>query len=190
MEEEITTYKNGTYIAFHAEGKTDPTASDIKYYRMMKAWHKNDDIEFKFVNSHDKVSAVRDTSSSQTIMRSLRERLDNSRNMILIIGQTTKNDTDFVPYEIAYAADKCKLPLICVYTDYASILNPNSHRTEWPAALRDRIDAETVRALHVPFKQKVIDTAIRQFHLNNLPTGPLSHYSKAGQESLGISFQV
>ena len=181
-------YKNGTYIAFHAEGKTDPTASDIKYYRMLKAWHENDDIEFKFVNSHDKVSAVRDTSSKKTIMRSLRERLDNSRNMILIIGPTTKNDTDFVPYEIEYAVDTCKLPLICVYTGYASILDPKSHRAEWPAALTARIDAGTVRAIHIPFKQRVIDTAIGQFHLNNVPTGPLSHYSKAGQESLGVSF--
>jgi len=25
-------YHNGTYVAFHAGGTTDPTASDIKYY--------------------------------------------------------------------------------------------------------------------------------------------------------------
>lgn len=139
-------YRNGTYIAFHAEGKTDPTASDIKYYRMMKAWHEHDDVEFKFVNSHDKVAAVRDTSTKQTIMRSLRERLNNSKNMVLIVGNTTKNDTDFVPYEIAYAVDTCKIPIICVYTAYASILNPKSHRSEWPSALAERIDAKTVRA--------------------------------------------
>lgn len=179
-------YRNGTYIAFHAEGKTDPTASDIKYYRMLKAWHVNDGMDFKFVNSHDKVSAVRDTSSKDTIMRSLRARLDGSKNMVLIIGNTTKNDTDFVPYEIAYAVDQCKIPIICVYTQYASILNVESHRAEWPLALKSRIDANTVRALHIPFKQKVIDTAIGQFHINNLPTGPKNHYSKEGLRSLGV----
>lgn len=182
------TYRNGTYIAFHAEGKTDPTASDIRYYRMLKAWHENDDIEFKFTNSHDKVSAVRNSSSAQTIKRSLREGLDNSKNMILIIGDTTKNDTDFVPYEIEYAVDTCGIPIICVYTGYSSILNPSSHRTEWPPALTKRIDSKTVHAIHIPFKQKVIDTAIRQFNLGNLPSGPLSYYSKAGQESLGVVF--
>ncbi|WP_333606010.1 TIR domain-containing protein [Novosphingobium sp.] len=181
-------YRNGTYIAFHAEGKTDPTASDIKYYRMLKAWHEHDDIEFKFVNSHDKVAAVRDTSTKQTIMRSLRERLDNSKNMVLIIGETTKNDTDFVPYEIAYAVDTCKIPIICVYTGYSSILNPKSHRDEWPPALAKRIDANTVRALHIPFKQKVIDTAIGQFHLNNLPEGSLTYYTKEAQKSMGVTF--
>lgn len=182
-------YRNGTYIAFHAEGKTDPTASDIKYYRMLKAWHEHDDIEFKFVNSHDKVNAVRDTSTAQTIRRSLRERLSNSKNMILIIGETTRKDTDFVPYEIKYAVDTCGIPIICVYTGYASILNPASHRAEWPPALTERIDAKTVHAIHIPFKQRVIDAAIRQFHLSNLPSGPLSYYSKEGQQSLGVIFQ-
>lgn len=181
-------YRNGTYIAFHAEGKIDPTASDIKYYRMLKAWHENDDMEFNFVNSHEKVSAVRDTSSKETIRKSLRARLDTSKNMVLIIGSTTKNDTDFVPYEIAYAVDKCKIPIICVYTQYSSILNVESHRAEWPAALKDRIDANSVRALHIPFKQRVIDTAIRQFDVNNPPNTAKSHYTKAGLISLGVKY--
>jgi hypothetical protein len=183
------TYRNGTYIAFHAEGKTDPTASDIKYYRLLKMWHENDDIEFKFVNSHDKVSAVRDSSTAPTIMRSLRERIKNSKNMVLIIGKTTRQDTDFVPYEIEYAVDTCGLPLICVYTGYSSILHPESHRNEWPPALTKRIDAKTVRAIHIPFKQKVIDSAIRQFYLSNPPSGALSYYSKQGQQSLGVVFE-
>lgn len=181
-------YRNGTYIAFHAEGKTDPTASDIKYYRMLKAWHVNDDMEFKFVNSHEKVSAVRDTSSQETIRKSLRARLDASKNMVLIIGKTTKNDTDFVPYEIAYAADNCKIPIICVYTQYSSILNVESHRAEWPIALKNRIDANSVRALHIPFKQRVIDTAIRQFDFNKPPSTAKSYYTKDALISLGVKF--
>ena len=39
-------YRNGTYIAFHAGGTNDPTASDIKNYRILKAWHEHDNIEF------------------------------------------------------------------------------------------------------------------------------------------------
>ena len=29
-------YRNGTYVAFHAGGITDPTESDIKYYNLLK----------------------------------------------------------------------------------------------------------------------------------------------------------
>lgn len=181
-------YRNGTYIAFHAEGKTDPTASDIRYYRMLKAWHQHDDIEFKFVNSHEKVSAVRDTSSKETIKRSLRERLDNSKNMILIIGETTKNDTDFVPYEIAYAVDNCKIPIIAVYTHLKSVLHPDFHRDKWPSALRQRIDNKAARVIHIAFRQSLIDAAVRQFDLWNLPDGSLVYYTKEYQQKLGVQF--
>lgn len=181
-------YRNGTYIAFHAEGKTDPTASDIKYYRMLKAWHKHDSVEFKFIDSHAKVSSVRDTSTKETVMRSLRNRLDKSKNMVLIVGNTTKDDTDFVPYEIRYAIDTCKIPLIIVYTGYSGILNPASHRSQWPAALATRIDAKTVKAIHIPFKRAIIDQAIGQFNLNTQPNGPLCYYSKEYQESKGVNF--
>lgn len=181
-------YRNGTYIAFHAEGKTDPTASDIKYYRMMKAWHEHDGVEFKFVNSHDKVDAVRDTSKRATIMQSLRERLDNSKNIVLIIGKTTKNDTDFVPYEIEYAADHCRIPFIIVYTKWQGILQPSIHKNEWPEALSRRLAARTINAIHLPFKRGLIDDAIGRYDLNSQPNGQMAHYTQAFQEKHGVSF--
>jgi len=180
-------YRNGTYIAFHAEGKTDPTASDIRYYRMLKAWHQHDDVDFKFVNSHDKVSAVRDTSSSQTIMRSLRARLDNSKNMVLIVGPTTRNDTDFVPYEIQYAADTCGIPIIVAYTGYETIMDPQGMRFAWPKALATRIDAATVRAIHIPFKRRFIDTAIKQFTLSSPPSDGQTYYTRQAHLRMGAT---
>lgn len=44
-------YRNGTYIAFHANGQTDPTASDIKYYNLIKAWTEREDDDFSLINS-------------------------------------------------------------------------------------------------------------------------------------------
>jgi hypothetical protein len=31
------TYRNGTYVAFHANKTKQPTESDIKYYNLLKA---------------------------------------------------------------------------------------------------------------------------------------------------------
>ena len=181
-------YRNGTYIAFHAEGKTDPTASDIKYYRMLKAWHENDGTDFRFVNSHEKVDAVKDSASRKKIMDSLRNRLDNSKNMVLIIGPTTKNDTDFVPFEIAYAIDTCKIPIIAAYTGYESILVPNALRNMWPKALADRIDAGSAKVIHIGFKRSLIDDAIGRYNLSKLPGGPLAYYTKDHQIKMGVKF--
>ena len=105
-------YRNGTYVAFYAAGTSDPTASDMKYYNLLRAWHADDDNEFYFVNSHDKGAAVRDSSSKQRLRDVLAERLRNSKNMVLILGQSTQFDTDWVPFEIAYAVDSCNLPII------------------------------------------------------------------------------
>ena len=180
-------YRNGTYIAFHAEGTPDPTASDIKYFNIMKAWHEHDDIEFKFINSHDRVSSVRDTSRKETLRRSLVERLKSSRNFLLIVGSTTRFDTDWVPFEISYAADKCALPFIIAYTGYQSILNPAALSSIWPPALKSRIDNDTVKAIHVPFQRKAIDAAIRKFNLANKPSGALVYWTSDAHRQFGIS---
>lgn len=181
-------YRNGTYIAFHAGGSSDPTASDIRYYRLLKAWHESDDVEFRFVNSHEKAAAVRDTSKKETLQKSLRLRLNNSKNMVLVIGPTTRNDRDWVPFEIAHAVDVCALPIIAAYTSYESILAPVQLRALWPSALARRIDSGAARVIHIPFKRNVIDAAIRQYNIQNRPPSGLAYYTKEAQRLLGVNF--
>lgn len=171
-------YRSGTYIAFHAEGTNVPTDSDIKYYNLLKAWTAKKDDDFSMVNSHEKTAALRDSSKRETLRRNLKARLNNSKHLLLIIGETTKNDTDWVPFEIKYAADECEIPIIVAYVDYDYILNPNSHRDEWPSPLKTRIDNKLVRVMHIPFKKKPIKEAIEQYDMNNKPRSPLSYYKR------------
>ena len=37
------------------------------------------------------------------------KRLSNSKNMVLIVGKTTRNDRDWVPFEIEQAVDYYKI---------------------------------------------------------------------------------
>lgn len=164
-------YRSGTYVAFHAEGNSDPAETDMKYYRLLQAWHEHEDIEFSLVNSHDKASAVRDTSKRETLRRSLLERLRNSRNMVLIIGNTTRLDSDWVPFEIAQAIDTYKLPIIAAYPAYLNITNPQALRPLWPAALAQRIDSGSAHVLHIPFRQGPMKHSIKTFDHDNYPIG-------------------
>lgn len=164
-------YRNGTYIAFHANGTNYPIDSDIKYYNLIKAWNDNKSDDFEFINSHEKTAAVRDSSKKETLARSLRARLDNSKNMILIIGETTKSDEDWIPYEISYAIDSCKIPIIAAYLGYLNIQAPAQLANLWPIALRTRIETGRANVLHVPFKKLPIMNAINRFNHNNLPNG-------------------
>ncbi|HMD90616.1 MAG TPA: TIR domain-containing protein [Anaerolineaceae bacterium] len=162
-------YKNGTYIAFHADDTPDPTESDMKYYNIMKMWKVREDNDFYFINSHEKTGSVRDDSKKETLRRSLVERLNNSKNMVLIIGETTWQDTDWVPFEIAYAIDHCSLPIIAAYTMYSCILAPNLLNNLWPKALADRITNHTAHVIHIPFKKEPLADALSQFRIGSYP---------------------
>jgi hypothetical protein len=184
--EVIMAYRNGTYIAFYAEGTNVPTESDIKYYNLLKAWKVREENDFYFINSHDKTNAVRDTSKKETLRKTLITRLNNSKNMILIIGKTTKNDKDWVPFEIEYAIDKCQIPIIAAYVDYEYILTPEQLSDLWPQALKDRIYNESARVIHIPFKEKPLTDAISRFDFENLPENGLVYYGKSAYIEWGI----
>lgn len=177
-------YRNGTYVAFHANNTPDPADSDMKYYNTLRMWKVRDENEFKFINSHEK-REVRDWSTRETLKRALRERLSNSKHMLLIIGETTHLDKDWVPFEIEYAVDTCKIPIIVAYPKYSSILNPASHSDMWPKALTDRINNGTAMVIHIPFKKEAIADAISQFDYNNMPNGGLVYYAKETQQRWG-----
>jgi hypothetical protein len=180
-------YRSGTYVAFYAAGSSDPTESDMKYYRMLTAWHANDGIQFRLINSHEKAAAVRDSSSKLRLRDVLAERLRNSRNMVLINTPTTKLDTDWVPFEIAYAVDKCEIPIIVAYPGMDFIVAPHLMADWWPAALATRIRSGAAHAIHVPFKQTLLNDAIKQFGPDNYPVGgSMTVYSRSAYASVGI----
>lgn len=183
-------YRNGTYVAFHAEGTNVPINTDFKYYNLLKAWTEKTDDNFSMIDSHDKGAAVRDSSKKSTLESRLKERLRNSRNMILIIGTTTKNDKDWVPMEIEYAIDSCDIPIIATYPDYEYIMTPQSLSALWPNALKKRIEDGTASVIHIPFKKGPIKDAISQFDHNIKPSGGgLGIYSKEAYESFGIAIK-
>lgn len=43
-------YRTGTYVAFHTNGNKEPTESDIKYYKLLKAWVVRKNYDFTFTN--------------------------------------------------------------------------------------------------------------------------------------------
>ena len=182
-------YRNGTYVAFHANGTNLPGKSDIDYYNLMKAWSAKTDDDFTMNNSHDKASAVRDTSKKATLRASLLERLRNSKNMVLIIGETTQLDDDWVPFEISSAVDTYKIPIIAAYVGYQTpIRNPRAISRLWPAALATRIGNGSANVIHIPFKKAALLDAIGQFSHTKLPSGGgLGIYSDEAYRDFGIS---
>jgi hypothetical protein len=179
-------YRSGTYIAFHANNEEQPTESDMKYYNLLKAWSENNKFDLEFVDSHEKSVAARNPSTKAGLERALKQRLDRSKHMLLIIGKTTKLDTDWVPFEIRYAVDVCQIPIIAVYPDYEYVLDVEAKRDLWPADLKSRIDGGTARVIHIPFKEKPICDAVSQFDHDNPPKTGKNYYTKDAYVGWGI----
>ncbi|MDP0492528.1 MAG: hypothetical protein Q7Q71_15890 [Verrucomicrobiota bacterium JB023] len=179
------TNRTGTYISFDGLGKTNPTESDFKYYATMQAWSAGKNIDFKFVNSHEKTAAVKDTSLRSTLESRIRERLAVSKNCIVILSYDTRKTGSMLSYEIEKAVDFYVIPLICVYVGYKTINAPKELSNRWPNSLKARIDNGTADAIHVAFKKEILLTAINQFSVNNdSPGGSLVTYTNEAQERM------
>ncbi len=160
--------RTGTYVAFDGLGETDPTKSDFKYYATLQAWAENKDIEFNITNSHEKASAVRDTSKKATLEKSIMERLRGSKNMLVVLSDDTRNSGSMLSFEIEKAVDLYELPLIIAYVGYEYVINVDAFSKLWnPKELRKKIEDNVVKAIHIPFKKEPILDAINQFTVNS-----------------------
>ncbi len=138
-------YRNKTYVAFDGD-------NDIHYYRLMKAWKSNEDLNFNFYDAHD-LNSARDTSTEESIKAQLRERMANAKQMILLVGDNTKYLRKFVPWEIELARKK-DIPII--------IVNLNGSREydgdRCPAAIKDG-----KYTISVSYNAKIIQYALDNF---------------------------
>lgn len=120
--------------------------------------------------------------------RNLVTRLRNSKQFLLILTKTTKNDTDWVPFEISYAIDDCNLPLILAYPDCRFIMAPARLSNYWPQALKTRIEKGTARAIHIPFKKAPVLDALGRFDITNTnyPTDGYGYYNRKAHQEWGL----
>lgn len=137
-------YKNKTYIIFDAD-------TDIAQYRMMTAWKANDRIDFNFHDAHD-LNVLTAQASDDQIKRKLRERMKNSKQAIVLVGENTKNLYKFVRWEIEIAL-AMDIPIIAVNLDKS-----NDDTSKTPAILKDNCFF-----LNVPYDQKKIKYALDNF---------------------------
>ena len=156
------TYRNGTYVAFDGQGEVNPVNSDLHNFELLKAWQTNDNVRFNFVNSHEKTYSVRDSSSLETLKAKLKERMANSKNMLVIVSSQTNKNRGLLNWEIQQAVEVYKLPIIVAYVDLQSL---NSFSLN--------VNNNTAKVAHTPFTQFKIGGAINYYSVVT-PTMPIN----------------
>ena len=87
-------YRNKTYVIFDGD-------NDMWAYAYMKGWKKNQNVDFNFQDAHD-LNTITNLSSEENTKRKLRERLVNTKQAIVLIGDSTKDLYRFVRWGDGY----------------------------------------------------------------------------------------
>lgn len=165
-------YRNKTYVVFDGD--------DINHYWLMKAWCKNENIDFDFHDAHE-VRGIRSDSEEESVKRGLRERFKNAKQVIILVGQQTRYLTKYVRWEID-VAQELELPII--------VANLNSRRNYDDNLCPPIMD--NYYAVHVSFQPKIIQYALDQFpsefHLkkNDINVGKHRIYNESIYKQLGL----
>ena len=96
-------YRDAIYVIF--DGDKDKWA-----YAYMLGWKTNDRVAFDFRDAHD-LTAMKSRAQDGVYVKSrLRERMNNTKQIVVIVGESTKDLRNFVPWEINLAIGK-NLPI-------------------------------------------------------------------------------
>lgn len=166
-------FKDKTYIVF--DGDNDKWA-----YARMKGWKALETIDFDFEDAHDEYPLTVRASDEEYIKGKLKQRFSKAKQVIILIGEQTKNLYKYVRWELEVAQD-LDLPVIAV--------NLNGDRSQnndtCPRIIRDEY------VVHIPFKMKIIKYALDNFpseykKRNSTDKGPRL-YNNNVYENLGLN---
>jgi hypothetical protein len=147
-------YRNKTYVIFDGD-------NDIWSYRFMRGWKANKYIDFDFYDAHEIQSMPRATDEAY-VKSVLRQRLNSTKQAVLLCGETTKNLYRFVRWELQTCLEK-GIPIV--------VANLNGRRQHDP----DRCPAilDGAGAMHVAFGARII-----KFALDNYADNPAEYKSR------------
>lgn len=175
-------FRSKTYVTYHHDLAQEIKSDDVRYVRQLLDWKIRDEDHITFVNAIEKFALLNDETKQLELVRGIKERLANSTNLLLIMETTVKEETPWVRFEVEWAVDHCKIPIIAAYKGYDNILSPGNLEHHWPNALDLRIRNASAQVVHVPFLKDPLMRAVGQFDHNNPPKGSLHSYSKGAYE--------
>jgi hypothetical protein len=148
----------------------------------MEAWRDNDKIDFNFHDAHDLVTAL-DTSQPETIRRRLRERLNNTKQVVFLGSRKGRSKADdgrsFLFYEVETIV-KLNLPVVIANLDGDREIDRNF--------IPQRFLDENYYTISVSFQPKIIQYALDYYvpaFATSGNSGP-HYYESDTYEKLGL----
>ncbi len=147
------------------------SSTDINYYRLMKAWKKNEHIDFNFTDCQ--LANERNSENEQYIKRKCRERINMAGKYVLLIGNDTKSKHKYVRWEAEVAIEKG-----CTIIGVNLNGSKRMQISTCPPIIRD------IGAIFVPYSPKIIGYAIQNYKMHSDKDN--YHYKDSVYSDLGI----
>ena len=165
-------YKDKTYVIFDGD-------NDIWAYGRMKGWKALENIDFDFEDAHDEYPLTDRANDEAYIKSKLRKRFANAKQVILLIGESTKNLFKYIRWELDVAIE-LNLPIIAV--------NLNGEKKQdlnfCPPIIKDQY------TVYIPYKMKIIKHAMenfpREYHTRDKKKSGARYYSDEVYKKLDI----
>lgn len=147
-------YRNKTYVIFDGD-------KDMWAYAYMLGWKKNKNIDFNFYDAHDIMRMPRATDETY-VKGVLRERLNYTKQAVLLCGESTKNLHRFVRWELQTCLSM-GIPIV--------VANLNGNRNYDQDRCPPILDG--AGAMHISYGARII-----KFALDNYAEDPKEYKSK------------
>ena len=165
-------YRNKTYVIF--DGDRDKWA-----YGYMKGWKSNENCDFDFHDAHGLAELGPNAQSEDYIKKALRERFRSAKQVIVLVGESTKDLYRFVRWEMDVALS-LELPVVAVNLNGKRMLDSEL----CPPIIRDTY------TVHVAYKMAIIQHALDQFpsEFSKQPAGSKGprYYNDGVYKQLGL----
>lgn len=137
-------YRNKVYVAFDGD-------NDMSYYNLLKAWNANENIDFTFYDAHS-INTARDSNLEENIKKQLRIRLQNTKVMVLLVGEHTRYLYKFVRWELETAL-RMDIPIIAANLNGLRYIDED----RCPSVIKDSF------VVHIAFNRKALKYAIENW---------------------------
>uniref|UniRef100_E6VFG1 Thoeris protein ThsB TIR-like domain-containing protein n=1 Tax=Rhodopseudomonas palustris (strain DX-1) TaxID=652103 RepID=E6VFG1_RHOPX len=134
------------YIVFDGD-------NDMWAYGYIKGWKANKNIDFEYNDAHDLDNMTARAQGENYVKSKLRERMKQSKAVVVLVGEKTKNLYKYVRWELELALE-LGLPIIA-----ANLNKKNGQDSELcPAIIRD-----CAAVVHIPYKLDALKHAMSNF---------------------------
>ncbi len=161
--------RQGTYIAYDANGVKDHVNSNLHNHKMLEDWQRMNPGRFNFINIEDiHLSSSNEIlqETTTTLKHHLERQMAKADNMLVVVSPVLNPDSPILNWQISRGVNHFHLPIVIAYAGLDRI-DDHTIQTYWewlPAKFRKYLTQYPwARMAHVPLVRDKVQRALATY---------------------------